>query len=449
MRKRINLIGLIIILLTSCNQDESSKFRADNYNKFRADNYNSGYYYSSSVVTVPNKLWKFKTNGKIYASIASDEKNVYVGSTDSCFYSLNKENGKENWRYKTGGSINSTALIKGKYIYFSSYDGFFYKLNKKNGALVWIFKTEGEKRHKIKDYFDHKRYFEDFWDFYQSSPLISNNMIFFGCGKKFYAIDINSGKEIWSYETEGSVHSSPAIKDNKIVFGSFDSKVYCLDALNGEEIWSYQTGKDTTYYVWLGVQASPAIEGDQVYVGSRDASIYCFNLNTGDTLWTNHDFERSWMPSSFAIGENLYCGSSDGFSFYEIDKSNGHILNRIKTNSYTFSSPAIDTEMAYIGSANGRLYAINLKNQKISWEYRTAGALSDTLGIYEENGEMNVEKYKALAVKLNVRNFENYVKFYEIMFKNYGAIMSSPILSENVIYFGSADGFIYAIEENK
>ena len=60
----------------------------------------------------------------------------------------------------------------------------------------------------------------------------------------------------------------------------------------------------------------------------------------------------------------IYTGSSDGFSFYGIDKLSGKIDYKIKTNSYTFSSPAIN-KMAYIGSANGRLYGIDLDQKKV------------------------------------------------------------------------------------
>lgn len=441
MKSVINVFGLVFIFLVSCHKYENDKFRHNEHN--------SGCCSSIAILNEPTELWKFKTNGKISASIVSDEKNVYVGSGDSTFYSLNKITGKENWRFKTEGSINSTAVIEDKYIYFLGYDGFLYKLNKKNGDLVWRFKTEGEKKHLIKDYFDPNKMVTDFWDFYQSSPVIQNESIYFGSGNKFYCINKDTGLKTWDFLTEGVIHSSPAITENKVCFGSFDSKVYCLNAYNGEVLWSYQTGRDTTYYIWLGVQASPAIENDQLFIGSRDALIYCFDINSGDTLWTNKNFEQSWMPSSFAIGENLYCGSSDGFSFYEIDKSNGKIINRIKTNSYTFSSPAIDNEMSYIGSANGRLYGISLKDQKIIWEYKTLGALSDTLGIYNEKGELQIEKYKELGAKLNVRNFESYVKFYELMFKHYGAILSSPNIQDGILYFSSADGFIYAVSDKK
>jgi len=433
-----NIIYIALVLFISCKSGINDKFRKDDSN--------SGFYSSNSVLNNPKVMWKYKTGGIINASPVCDDKSLYIGSADSIFYSLNIETGAINWQYQTGGKIFSTACLSSDFVYFLSYDGYLYKVNKKSGALIWKFKTEGEETNMIKDYYNLSRFAADFWDFYQSSPVEKDNMIYFGCGKYFYAVKSTTGEEMWSVSIDGVNHSSPAIQNDKIIFGSFDSNVYCLNRHTGEKIWSYETGRDTAQYVWLGIQASPAIDGENVYIGSRDGLIYKFNINTGDTIWTNNNFERSWMPSSFAIGDKIYCGSSDAFSFYEIDKESGEINYRLSTNSYTFSSPAIDSNMAYIGSANGRLYGINLKKQQISWEFRTHGSLTDTLGIYNENGIVNVERLREILKQDNVTDYDNLVRFYYKMFISQGAILSSPVIKNGIIYFGSNDRYVYAVK---
>ncbi|OFX23639.1 MAG: hypothetical protein A2041_11565 [Bacteroidetes bacterium GWA2_31_9b] len=427
----------ILILLISCKETST--------NKFRSDLNNSGVYNSVPIKTIPKELWTFKTNGEIHASVAYDDKNIFIGSGDKNIYSIDAKTGICNWKFETNGAIYSTASIEGKFIYFLSTDGYLYKLNKNNGKLIWKFVTTGEKAHKVKDYFNLNQFVVDFWDFYQSSPIISDNKIYVGSGNTFYCIHKKTGKKIWEYLGSGAIHTSAAIKNNKVYFGSFDSKVYCLDANTGNEIWDYQTGKDTTYYCWLGIQGSPAIENDKLYIGSRDGLVYCLNSTTGDSIWTNKNFERSWMPSSFAIGEKLYCGSSDAFSFYAINKSTGNIEYKIKTNSYTFSSPAIDSEMAYIGSANGRLYGINLDTKSIIWEYNTTKNALDSINVFDEYGIINIKNYNELGIKMQVNNFDNYVSFSNLLFKTYGAILSSPVINNNTIYFGDYNGIIYAL----
>jgi outer membrane protein assembly factor BamB len=41
-------------------------------------------------------------------------------------------------------------------------------------------------------------------------------------------MDCNSGKEKWSFKTEGAVNSSPAVCNDVVYFGSDDGNVYAL-----------------------------------------------------------------------------------------------------------------------------------------------------------------------------------------------------------------------------
>ncbi len=54
---------------------------------------------------------------------------------------------------------------------------------------------------------------------------------------KVYALDINTGKERWTYFAEGPVRFSPALWNKRIYFGSDDGYVYCLKAKTGKLVW--------------------------------------------------------------------------------------------------------------------------------------------------------------------------------------------------------------------
>lgn len=413
---------------------------------FMKNSQHTGNYNSLSVKAEPKILWKVKTDGQVISSPVLVDDMLYVGSEDHKVYAIDATEGTVKWTYETNGPVSSTPLVTQGKVLFLSYDGFFYALNRTDGELVWKFKTRGESKFKVKDYYNGS-FKPDFWDFYLSSAIVNNDQVYFGSSDSHvYALNIDTGELIWSYKTGGSVHSSPAIYKNSLMIGSWDSKIYCLNATTGKENWSYTTGRDTARYIWLGVQASPSVENGITYIGSRDARFYAFNIETGDTLWTNNNFNRSWMPSSASIGkENIYTGSSDSFSFYSIDKKNGTINYATKTNAYTFSSPAIDGEMAYIGSANGRLYGIELKNGKIKWEFQTIGCKTDTIHVFNNEGERNIKKLKSLTA--DITDMPGLSSLYTHIFISTGAILSSPVISNQVIYFGSSDGFVYAISD--
>ncbi|GAB2768970.1 hypothetical protein GCM10010465_12870 [Actinomadura fibrosa] len=403
-------------------------------------------YKSVAVKKEPHLLWKFKTNGQVISSPVIADSLVYIGSNDKNLYALDSSSGELIWKYETGGAINSTPLIADGKVMFLSYDGFFYALDAANGKLLWKFETGGESKFKVKDYFNGS-FKPDFWDFYLSSAVVEGNTVYFGSSDtNIYALDIKTGEKIWNYTAGGSIHSSPAIAENSLVVGSWDGNIYCLDITTGEEKWKYSTEKDLKSYIWLGVQASPSIDNEVVYIGSRDAKFYALELETGQPIWVQEDFNRSWMPSSAAIGkENIYTGSSDSFSFYSIDKQTGAINYATKTNAYTFSSPAIDNEMAYIGSSNGRLYGIELESGDIKWHFKTGGIKSDTIRLFNEQGFMDVERYRELTK--DIKDMPRLSAFMNEAFVNTGAILSSPVISNRVVYFGSSDGYVYAITD--
>jgi len=444
--KNVLVVFLVSSLFYSC--DKSEKLNYNEAAMFMNTNRHSGLFNSLPILNTPKTLWKFKTGGQVISSPVTIDNVVYVGSSDQNLYAINAATGAIKWNYKTEGSINSTPLVTNGKVLFLSYDGFFYALNQSDGKLMWKFETEGESVFNVKDYYNGS-FKPDFWDFYLSSAIEKDDLIYFGSSDaNVYALDIDTGEKVWSYKTGGSIHSSPAIYENSLVIGSWDSTIYCLDARTGKENWSYVTGKDVEQYIWLGIQASPSIENGIVYIGSRDAKFYALNIKSGDTLWTNDNFDNSWMPSSAAIGkENIYTGSSDSFSFFSMNKKSGKINYSTKTNSYTFSSPALDREMAYVGSANGRLYGIELITGNIKWEFQTIGSKTDSTNMFNHNGKIDDKKMKALTA--DIKDMPTLSSLYNTVFTNSGAILTSPIISNQIIYFGSSDGYIYAITDEE
>lgn len=443
------MIPFIFLALSSCRNNEthdSSQQQA----MFMSDAQHTGTYSSSPVLTQPEVAWKVKTGGEVISSPVISNDVVYTGSADSSLYAIDAGSGDILWKFKTGGPIHSTPLIAQGKVMFLSYDGFFYALNQSDGALLWKFETGGESRFKVKDYYNGS-FKEDFWDFYLSSAVVTDDLVCFGSSDStIYALTIDSGEQAWSYKTNGSIHTSPAHSEaeNILVAGSWDSNIYGLDSETGEEKWVFSTGKDLESYIWLGIQASPSIDDGVVYIGSRDAKFYALDVKTGDTVWTKDAFDRSWMPSTAAIGDSaIYTGSSDSFSFFSIDKKTGDINYKTHTNAYTFSSPAIDNNMAYIGSANGRLYGIDLASGNIQWEFQTTGARTDTLYLFNRKGEIDRERFKRYTT--NITDMPTLNAFMTKAFIGVGAILSSPSISDQVIYFGSSDGYIYAVSDKK
>jgi len=114
----------------------------------------------------------------------------------------------------------------------------------------------------------------------------------------------------WRLQTDGPVHSSPAVAfDGTVYVGSGDGHVYALNA-DGTIRWRYDTGEP--------VESSPALGPDgAIYVGSDSGFLYALNPD-GTLRW------------------------------------------RFATLDVVQSSPVVGTDGAiYVGSDDGRLYAVN------------------------------------------------------------------------------------------
>ncbi len=65
--------------------------------------------------------------------------------------------------------------------------------------------------------------------------------VYFGSSAddKVYCLDANTGREVWTFYTEGPVRLAPTIADNgqKVLVGSDDGYVYCLKAADGSLLW--------------------------------------------------------------------------------------------------------------------------------------------------------------------------------------------------------------------
>jgi len=59
-----------------------------------------------------------------------------------------------------------------------------------------------------------------------------------------HCFDANTGKERWSYITEGAIRVTPTWHNHNVYFGSDDGCAYCLDAKTGKLIWKVKPAEN-------------------------------------------------------------------------------------------------------------------------------------------------------------------------------------------------------------
>lgn len=435
-----------LLLLAQCTHTSNSK----DISVFHGGATHTGIYENKTYKSFGDVKWTFATNGKIFSSPAVMDGMVYTGSEDSNIYAVSAATGAMRWKFKTNGAVSSTPAVYNNRVYAGSYDGNFYALDAQNGKPAWAFKTGGEKRNAAKGLWGMlpaDMNMEDQYDFFLSSAIIdtadNNASVYFGSSDgNVYALDAATGKQLWKFTTNGMVHSSPALANGILYVGSWDTYLYALDAKTGSLKWKFKTGDQPVVHLMEGIQASPVYADSMVYLGVRDGFFHALDATTGKEIW-KWAANGSWIVNTAAVKDGVvYFGTSDTYLFVAADAKTGRELYHLKVNGYVYSSPAITGSTACFGDFTGRMYALDLSSAGKAYnvletqgrkQYAGTVLKKDTLDFMYTAGTDTTPLYTNAVKVMN--------KFYTL-----GPIVSSPAIADGVIYFGSADGRLYAVE---
>jgi outer membrane protein assembly factor BamB len=410
---------------------------------FHGNNARTGVYDSAGPTASPKVEWSFKTDGPIVASPAVANGVVFIGSSDGVFYAIDQNTGQSKWKLALTDPISSSPAVGNGMVYFLAYDGAFYALAANSGAVQWRFATGGERRFEAKGIHGltpSDQMIADPMDLFLSSPAVSNNRVYFGSSDgHIYALDAKTGILVWSFETNGIVHASPAVVNGTVYVGSWDSYLYALDADTGREKWRFKSGEDPVLHNQVGFQSSPAVSDDTVYVGCRDGHVYAIDANTGKETW-DYSTSQSWVNGTPAVrGGVVYVGTSDTHRFLALDAKTGRLLFVFDAQALVFGSAAIAGDLAYFGSFNGRLYALDVRSGQLAWQFQTDNSKKDPLKLLSADGKFDDTRMGPM--------FHNFLDMTLYLYRTFsvGAILSSPVVDHGTIYFGRADGSLYAI----
>jgi eukaryotic-like serine/threonine-protein kinase len=403
----------------------------------------TGVYAGAGPVQTPSLKWTFKAAGPIVTSPAVAGGVVYIASLSGHLYALDQATGQEKWNFKSSRPIASSPTVDDGTVYFVSSAGSLVAIDATTGQPKWVYAIEHERRFEAQGLHGYpypKQTIPDAWDVFTSSPAVAHGKVYFGSGDgNVYAVDAKSGVLQWKFATGDVVHASPAVAGGNVYIGSWDSQLYAIDAESGQQKWVFKAGQDPNYHNQVGFQSSPAVVDGTVYVGCRDAHVYALDAATGRKKW-DYPTSKSWVNGTPAVRDGtVYVGTSDTSRFMALDARTGRLKFAYTAGAYIFSSAALAGDLAYFGSHNGRLYAVNAATGELAWQFQTEGAKRDPMKILKPDGSLNRE-----AMTPTFGDFQDmYVDFYR--FVSVGAIMGSPAVDGGVVYVGSMDGNLYAL----
>jgi outer membrane protein assembly factor BamB len=145
--------------------------------------------------------------------------------------------------------------------------------------------------------FEHPRLQFDLAD----EPVVAGKRLFVGSSRtdRLLALDTETGRELWSFYTEGPVRLAPVAWRDRVYFGSDDGHLYCLDAAEGRLSWKFRAvpsarktlGNGRMISLWP-VRGGPVLQDGRIYFAAgvwpfEGVFVYCLDAENGREVWRN------------------------------------------------------------------------------------------------------------------------------------------------------------------
>ncbi|MFD2200901.1 PQQ-binding-like beta-propeller repeat protein [Shivajiella indica] len=275
-------------------------------------------------------LWDYYRAGPV----AGKDK-IYWATEDGSIVALQPETGKLLWNFPTNGAIHMSPVLVDDKILAGNFKGKVFAIDAEKGKQIWSFQAKGSE------------YFPDAE--FQKSPSVAHGKVYIGSrDTQLYVLDLETGRKIREFtETGGSwIIASPLVYQEKVFFGSSDTyKFYALDINSGEEIWSIRT--------FTRSYASPLPYSNSVLMAGFDGKIRAYKASSGALDW---EFQTTTSSINF---DNLYNQEGKFRNDLTINSAEeGEAL--INSLGPIINTPTLKENMLFFASLDGKVYGIKL-----------------------------------------------------------------------------------------
>jgi outer membrane protein assembly factor BamB len=293
-----------------------------------------------------------------------------------------------------------------------------------------------------------------------SEPIVLGRVIYIGGHFKVVALDVDTGRTLWTKTTTGPVQASLAAAGDYLYVGLLDHRVLALDLKTGAKRWEFQTRGIVT--------AAPVVADGIVYVGSWDSFIYALDAATGKHIWRFRSDGPIRSPPSIHKGALFL--TDGGTNLHVLSARTGQERLLYRTSGPTTRSPVTGQGLVYFPSG-GRIFAVDSGAREFPGQFQLKRVwaqfwLWQVPGIPrppgQKGGRWRVSPKKSSAGftaspavseeafyvgdaqgNLNAHDARNGQMLWR--FRAETAIVSSPLIAGARVYFGTRDGSLYAL----
>ena len=248
---------------------------------------------------------------------------------------------------------------------------------------------------------------------------------------------------LWTFQTADAIWGTPSVGNRTVYIGSDDGNLYAVAAQTGNLMWKFASQGI--------IRSQPAIDGGLVYIASDDGCLYAVNAQDGTQAWRTdignalaRDVRESlgtntsptgwdYKQSSPIVAEGrVYVGSLNG-KVYALARDTGQVTWTYQTGGKVRSTPLFDNGTLYVGSWDKYSYALDAQTGQLRWKTFVGGEVQSTALV--ANNLVYTASRKASVIALDSKTGEAQWEY------SYGTNMwveSSPVLANGTVYIGSS-----------
>ena len=314
-----------------------------------------------------------------------------------------------------------------------------------------------------------------------NAPALSDGVVYVGADDaKVYALNAETGEQLWNFETGDVVRSPATVSDGIVYVGSNDNNLYALDAATGDLLWQHDTGDsvrypplvaDGTVYVptiseggrsihaqdatsgtqlWVASQYYPfdsgwesgigaALAGDMLLVIGHEGELHALDTQTGELNWSFRGDVGTDTPP-VVIGDVVYVTAVN--TAYALDLETGTELWKNSTGNFPARgfAPVIDNGMYYF-APDDHVFALNIATGEPVWTFGL-DEMASTAPIVAD-GVVFVASESGVFYALNQRTGD--VRWILDAMMNMETL-ESPAVADGILYLESSDGYLLALD---
>ncbi|MDF1662156.1 MAG: PQQ-binding-like beta-propeller repeat protein [Planctomycetota bacterium] len=361
------------------------------------------------------------------------------------------------WDSQISDEILTGITLQGEHVYAYTQSNRLYQIDMQSGRVNWLFDVGApldtpDAENPIAVYV---------YDPKERKSLGRYDEVFIVARDQLFAIDLDSGSELWRVRLPFSTSCPPVASLTHVYVGSWDDRIYAINKEDQSIDWFYRTNDD--------ISARPAAQANSVYVSSEDGQAYRIDGVKGKVIWPFKARRKLTADPFLNEKANLLYLPSDDYSLYVVGTLDGRLEWKHETggritrqpvsvgvNVYAFNevesfeeTEIKKTPMIHAYERQGRIF--NKTQHKVLWSRKGATQyLADGLSdCYVLEPSLN---NKAKIVKLDKKKgfFRDALEVEGVDFYCKNTLrtgVQKTKFKSGIIFLGYRNGWIVALKE--